>query len=283
LRAIKESPPPNDIEFRSGFIETAVRRQTLRDSFAKAIANIQSPEAQQFTKRLAKRKYFVWLHDVALVAKHRHLEASWLPPRLDSIVQLKAGSRKKVLTTSRDLMDTVVEVLEDIRPAFESQEIYWKDPQNGVPADEVAITKNLAEWLRLKLTRCVLNAEVSCRSGRTDIQIEAIVENGASDLQPLKCILEAKKCNNPDLSTAIENQLSSKYLLPGDAGLYLVLWFTASCTCQHCYNKLLVIDNLTTQAEKSHYPISVVHFHMRNPSQKSRRRSVNKKVEHDAL
>jgi hypothetical protein len=176
------------------------------------------------------------------------------------------------ISTARDLHEAVLVALEAVRPNAESQGVYWKDVHAGRPANEPDITQNLALLLEPRLGRMIVNAEVSCRGHRTDIQIEAVILSALGEPNRLRCVIEAKKCDNPGLAKGIGTQLVRKYLqsLRGDTGIYLVLWFCTRKKC-NCVSRTITAQDLQIQAEQAPTPISVVHFEIRNRSRSASR------------
>lgn len=270
LRSVTEAPTENDIDFRSGFVPPEVHRQRLRDKLLASIASDLSEEAQQFAGGWAGKAPFAWVKDVALTAKQQWLEQSWSPPTLSSLVKLKASRGKHFISTPSDFREMIVETLEQIRPDFEPLEINWKDAAEGKAAEEVPIVTNLAKWLEPRLAQFVVNAEVSCRStSRTDIQVEAVIEDALGASVHLKCVIEAKKCLNRGLRKALPEQLVAKYISGKgrETGIYLVFW-CERCTCSNCKRQAAIIGELEEQALTSGYDISVISFNLRNPSKR---------------
>jgi hypothetical protein len=173
------------------------------------------------------------------------------------------------LATADDLQEAAILALEELRPDAESQGVYWKDASKGIRAHEPEITKNLKLLLRPRLQGFIVNAEVDCYAGRTDIQIEASVKNAVGEPHLLRCVIEAKPCDATDLTTAIENQLVRKYLGANrDVGVYLVLWFCAGGACRHAESEQ-IMEDLRNQAEKASRLVTVVHYHIKRTSKGS--------------
>lgn len=261
--AVATVRPEDDVKFRSGSIVARWTQQGLRDTFASVIAGKISEEAQDFVNNWSLKPGFSWLRETAWVARQRWLESSWTPPNLDSVVRLTLSPNNRYMSTELDLHSVVLEVLEVLRPAVESQVLYWKDRNKAEPAPEPAITQNLALLLKPLLQRAIVNAEVSCNQGRTDIQVEAVVTDGASGFNSLKCVIEAKRCTNESLEKAIQDQLLGVYLQypTTHTGVYLVFWFCARKQCR-CERKVPICRILEDQARAAQTTVGVVHYHM---------------------
>jgi hypothetical protein len=74
----------------------------------------------------------------------------------------------------------------------------------------------------------VTNREVQIHRGqKTDIHVTAVGKAGVEEFEKFTVIVEVKGCWNPELLTAMKDQLLEKYLRDNacQCGLYVVVWF----------------------------------------------------------
>jgi hypothetical protein len=284
-RAVTKAPVSEDVESRGGRITSEMNRQRLRDSLAASVAKTYSKDALAFVREWSIRPGFDWLKQVARKAEYDYIEGSWTPPALGVILKLTQDPARRFIATQRDLHDAVRYALQIVQPHAETQTVYWKDITARKPADEPAITQNLALLLAPHLSNMIVNAEVSCLGGRTDIQVEANETAMFREPQRLKCVIEAKHCSNPGLETSIGGQLVQTYLPSqfNQTGIYLVFWSCPREGC-HCRQQEAIKGLLQEQADKAGTFVSVVHFQMRTGGKNrgSSLRKVGDKASHGA-
>ncbi len=101
---------------------------------------------------------------------------------------------------------------------------------SGRPKSEDRLTDYIKHHLEGDLPTFVIDREVQIRNlkehgigERTDLKVETKNQDGCS----ISVIIESKGCWNKDLLTAMQSQLSDRYLkLASEAcGIYLVGWF----------------------------------------------------------
>jgi len=95
------------------------------------------------------------------------------------------------------------------------------------PKEENAVSDHIAQHLDRDLRQrgVVVNREVVIRrkpGQRTDIHVDAV-----DGQERLKVIIEVKGCWNPQVATAMQDQLKDRYLRENECsdGIYLVAWF----------------------------------------------------------
>jgi hypothetical protein len=100
-----------------------------------------------------------------------------------------------------------------------------------IPKEEERLSDYIKGYLEetLKTKGIILNREVQIRRGElVDIDVAAVVQNSAGEVDSVSVIIEVKGCwNKTDLNTAMETQLIRRYLkdYPCQYGLYLIVWF----------------------------------------------------------
>jgi hypothetical protein len=176
-----------------------------------------------------------WLNRVYTAARAIHREATWQPTPPEQLRLLAENSRRRLVHTEKDLLDTVTAALDTIqrRLAGETPEAHllWNTAPKRRPKSEDEISDYLRNRLADELAphHAIVNREVQVRrntpSGigeRTDLRIEAITPDG----DPVTVVVEVKNAWNDEVSTNLATQLVGQYLHDIDttAGIFLVLW-----------------------------------------------------------
>ena len=168
---------------------------------------------------------------------------AWNPPTVADVTRLILDSNTRLVKTSEDLIDVVIESLERLQSRITETANplvydFWfigrtgNTDRNFGPHSEEHVARRVAAWLQDDLQSrhpVVINREVVPRwRQRTDITIEAPRRSGNETLVP-KVIIEIKGNWHAEVRIACGNQLVSDYLRNQlDAvGIYLVVWFGA--------------------------------------------------------
>ncbi|MFJ8694169.1 hypothetical protein [Streptomyces roseolilacinus] len=192
---------------------------------------------------------------------------------------------RRVIRTSTDLLDVVVETLDEVSQELPSHcELLWDRtpgtsrrkpsednqaiPDVWRPKPEAALCAHLTHELTLRLAghRVAVNREVLIHptdpygaGDRTDLLVETLASPGdPSDRAsggPVKLVIEVKGAWNRDVMTAQEEQLANRYLPQArvDAGIYLVGWYPFEL-----WNA--TGDSRKTQAKKPHPDTLLAHL-----------------------
>ncbi|MFD0425271.1 NACHT domain-containing protein [Streptomyces parvus] len=147
----------------------------------------------------------------------------------------------RVINDETQLLDVVMEALDRVQEALSAPNgmaiLLWsRSTAKGInkmwPAWEEDFSDLVMGLLKLHLTgrQIVLNREVQVDrpgsgpgAGRTDIHIQATLH---SQTEPITVVIECKGCWNPELKTALPEQLVDRYLRrPHTAGIFLVGFF----------------------------------------------------------
>jgi hypothetical protein len=177
--------------------------------------------------------------------------------RVKDIMQILQDPSRRLIHSSAAFLEAVIEVLETISEDLPPHgELLWdrtpgKRPRKATPIGtdgeavpdvwrpkpEAALCAYLAHELKLRMAgdQIAVNREVLVQANdaygagdRTDILLEAFpsTQQDTSAI-PVKVVIEVKGSWNPDLMTAQDKQLVSRYLpeVGADAGIYVVGWY----------------------------------------------------------
>jgi hypothetical protein len=230
-------PHADDPEPASGFVAPHVQARWFRDNVLRSLSGRATPAACDQIRRLidelpALRLYLV---QVLRDTEARRRAGTWTPATPREILALAQKNDARFVETEDDLLNAVRGSLARFQKRLHAEETavlnLWNEPKKGhekvyTPKDEDSFARIVAQHFNddLKGRGIVVNREVKVREGeRTDIYVDAIAADGAR----ITIVIEAKGCWNPDLFTAMRDQLVDRYLLDARAtrGMYLVGWF----------------------------------------------------------
>jgi hypothetical protein len=172
---------------------------------------------------------------------------TWAPLEPKEIITLLTNEEKRVVLNGDHLLGVIIESLRRLESKLQGETPAAVDLWNETrgkgktfkyrPKDEDRFSDYVKRHLESDLvgTGVILNREVEIRRGtgqgdgeRTDIHVAAVVRSASGDaFDVIKAIIETKGCWNPELRTAMEDQLVGRYLKDTTCqrGLYLVGWF----------------------------------------------------------
>jgi hypothetical protein len=214
----------------------------LADGLLQRIADKQTPQAADHLSRLAASTSRQPAR-VSRLARHTARQAAQQdsqPVSPDQLRKLAADHSLRVITDEAQLLDVVMEALDRVQEALSGPNgmsiLLWnRTTAAGYstmwPAWEEDFSDLVMGLLKIHLVarRTILNREVQvdrpgAQGGRTDIHIQAA--ESAQDTEPVTVVIEAKGCWHSALSTALADQLVTRYLRrPRTAGIYLVGFF----------------------------------------------------------
>ena len=178
-----------------------------------------------------------WLKWVFVDAQAQTRRATWVPPQPQEIIKLAADGKLRLVQSGDHLMQVLVESLERFQAMLQGEtpeaQFLWDNvsKSNARPKDENTFSDYVKTHLEkdLKPRGIVLNREVRIHRGeRTDIHVNAVTQAASGDsYNCIPVIIECKGSWNPELHTAIRDQLVGRYLQDNHCqhGLYLVGWF----------------------------------------------------------
>lgn len=164
-------------------------------------------------------------------AKRLLVEASWEPLAPGEIKRIVEDRRQLLVRDEEELMEAVWEALRDFQTQIrgEGSQVMrlWNEPVH-TPKPEEPLSREIgAEIQRVLAARGVkITLEVKIREGQfVDIHVAAVTANSKRRL--ISLIIEVKGCWHKELKTALDTQLSMRYLKDNDAhyGIYLAVWF----------------------------------------------------------
>jgi hypothetical protein len=164
-------------------------------------------------------------------AKRLLVEATWEPLTPAGVKRIVEDRRQLLVRDEQELMDAVGEALLDYQSELRAEGSrvmrLWNEPVH-IPKREESLSREIgAEIERVLATRGVrITHEVKIREGQfVDIYVSAVTSNSKHRL--ISLIVEVKGCWHKDLKTALNTQLSMRYLKDNEShfGIYLVVWF----------------------------------------------------------
>ena len=171
------------------------------------------------------------VHKATWGAKRLLVEASWEPLMPAEVKRIIEDRRQLLVRDEEDLIEAVWEALHDYQSQIRSEGSrvmrLWNEPVH-TPKPEEPLSRGIgAEIQRALATRGVkITLEVKIREGQfVDIYVSAVTANSKRRL--ISLIIEVKGCWNKELKTALDTQLSMRYLKDNEAhyGIYLAVWF----------------------------------------------------------
>jgi predicted NACHT family NTPase len=197
---------------------------------------------------------------------------TWNPPRPEDILQIVRDRDKRLVQDGCQLLQVLIESL--IRLELELQgetpaaRDVWDKCEGSLfkPIDENAFSDYVKRFLDkdLKSRGIIVNREVELRrkyggspGERTDIHVDAVLKrpNGET-YDSITVIIEVKGCWHPEVKTAMESQLVSRYLADSTCkyGLYLIGWFDCqqwdSQDSRKSKTSKMTIDEAKTQFDR---------------------------------
>jgi hypothetical protein len=144
------------------------------------------------------------------------VEASWEPLAPPEVKRIVEDRRQLLVRDEEELIEAVWEALHDYQTQIrgEGSQVMrlWNEPVH-TPKPEEPLSREIgAEIQRILATRGVkITHEVKIREGQfVDIHVSAVTSNSKRRL--ISLIIEVKGCWHRELKTAIDTQLSMRYL-----------------------------------------------------------------------
>jgi len=183
-----------------------------------------------------------YLNFVLVTARRNVRMKNWTPLRPKEFIQLAQSPSSRVVLNSDDLINAVTESLLRLQKKLHGETPDCIFLWDRVPASEKQRPKlenDLSDYIKNHLQEDLLRSgiiaarEIEIRrrqSGdgepgeRTDIYIACFVPSSGKHA---RVIIEVKGCWNPNIKTAMKDQLLNRYLRDKDCqhGIYLVGWF----------------------------------------------------------
>lgn len=236
----EQFPPAQDNDYPSGIAHFVTPRDSVarwRDAVLPDIKERGTRAAvQALEKVLYERPDYPWLNWTIRKAREIARRNTWKPLSPDQIIELAARPDARLIRGPEQLLELLVESLQRLDAALQGETptapLLWDKLTKTKyrPKDEESLS-DLLRWhleldLRgrgLNLTRepVIRRGEGANRGERLDVLVD--LEN----VPNTGVIIEVKGCWNKDLWTAMEKQLTGRYLEdnPGRYGLYVVGWF----------------------------------------------------------
>lgn len=187
---------------------------------------------------------YSWLSEVLLHAQAAERQLSWSPPRAIELRRLFADRRTRFVTTTTQLLDVLIESLErfahSLHGELPARTTLWNQLPGGTnrPKDEEHLSDAIARHFRADLVDrgTIINREVQIRrreaadgqaGQRTDIRVDVVRPRDHGEATILTAIVEVKGSWHAEVTTAMADQLTARYLAENDCqtGLYVVGWY----------------------------------------------------------
>lgn len=166
-------------------------------------------------------------------ARIREAKISWRPLAPATLMDLLASGDARLIRDSAGLLSVLLEQLDQIqidlrRGGFRSLWNGEPGADNASPKSEDTISDWLVHELELRLKpHVVLDREIQV-TRRKDAGVGTRIDITATSrgAQIARVAFEAKLVNNPELRTALTDQLVAKYMDPAELthGVYIVYW-----------------------------------------------------------
>jgi hypothetical protein len=200
-------------------------------------------------------------------ARIREALANWRPVRPATLMNILARGDARLVRDSAGLTTVLLEQLSqiqnDIRELGEFRSLWDGEPgsEGASPKVEDTISDWLANQLRLRLRpHVVVDREVQVtRPKAVGIGTRIDITATSGGIQIGRVVFEAKRVNNPELLTAINDQLVGQYMDPAafSHGIYIVYWTAPTLRPPSWHGKHpdmdVLADQLRAQAQ-SHLP-----------------------------
>lgn len=264
-------PTAKDFRYPSGEAHSVTARDQvgrLRDSCPSYLSGLGTQSAIDALHTICDRlPDWDWLKYLLSEAKQAFRKATLQALSPAELIAYTHRRDARLARSSAELMEAVLVSLQRLQGKLHGQTplapFMWNLSDNGEtgrPKSEDRLTDFLKHHLEGDLPSFVIDREVQIRNikehgigERTDLKIEAKDLEGRS----LSVIIESKGCWNKELLTAMQSQLSERYLKLADeaCGIYLVGWFRcerwegkADCVFKGKKEELIVTLNAQAQA-----------------------------------
>ncbi|WP_394795088.1 NACHT domain-containing protein [Armatimonas sp.] len=181
-----------------------------------------------------------WLAFTLQLTRQATRFRSWNPPTPAELLELGRNAEARLVASAGQLLDVVIESLErlqkDMGDEGSAAQFLW-DTRSRRPKEEEAISDFLYYHLKRDLGRYgpIVSREVQIRrrlmggqeGERADIHVDVQVPAPSGvGLVPARVIIEVKGDWNPEVPTAMQEQLVDRYLEDNSCqhGLYVVVW-----------------------------------------------------------
>lgn len=235
--------PPKDDPPRIGFHEVTIEHEIagFRDGLLNELVNRGTAQSIQQLKHIQNSVDIdlgYYLNQATIIFR-RNIWQPLSPSELNKLIQQKSSrwiqDEKQLLDVIEELLLQLNEELQGKNNSIPAVIDLWNEYPHGkikdakrTPKDEERISDYVAMFLKRNLEgkNIFISRETQIRRGnKTDIYIETnqLLTNGTSDF-PLTVIIEVKGDWNPELKTALKDQLANQYLAPHGLrhGIYLV-------------------------------------------------------------
>ncbi|HEX8549259.1 MAG TPA: HEAT repeat domain-containing protein, partial [Cytophagaceae bacterium] len=238
--------PPNEDPKHLGAYSPTQRDyiSELRDQIRRDLIDEGTEVSYSALKWVAKKiddpdSSLWWIY----LAQEKKRNKSWTPIKLQELKILLKDSEKRMARSEIELMNILDESLGRLQARLKgttpTASLLWnycKDPKTGKNILNHKDENSLSDFVKMHLEydlkdkRLIINREVEIKqsTGRKDGErIDILVQTHSEEGIPLTVVIETKGCWNPEINSALGDQLESRYLSEYKTkfGIYLIGWF----------------------------------------------------------
>ena len=209
-----------------------------------------------------------WLKWHLIEAEQMVRRHSWTPLAPQELFELAVSQGRRLVQNGVELLEVLAESLSRYQTELQGETpgapALWDKITEGHyrPKDEMHLSNQVKLHFErdIRAKAIVVNREVQIRAAmgnrpgeQTDIHVDAVLQRSEGKYDQISAIVEVKGCWNKDLITAMQTQLTDRYLADNRCpfGLYLVGWFTCPQWDQADYRKSDTPKLTLEEAEKT--------------------------------
>lgn len=214
-------------------------RDRLLNAFQYRITATAIIELQRIIAIFPHERDLKWLLDVV---KSKYAQQLWQPLKPADLLRLVHDHTLRIVQSGEQLVDVLCESLGRLQQELQGETsaaiFLWDEQENK--SVKPKIEERLSDYIKRHLDRdlgqkgIIANREVELRRNdgsapgeRTDIHIDAILQQNDGSTHTITVVIEVKGCWHAKVTTAMETQLVQRYLRDGHLsyGLYIVGWY----------------------------------------------------------
>ena len=248
LRVIELFPPEEDPPAPSGFVSDRQLLSTWRSNLVSSLQQRGTREGcEALSKILDVHPNMEWIRWMLIDAERLVRQRTWSGFKPEEILAMAQQKERRLVQSGEQLLAVIIESLTRLQEMLHDETpariFLWNDPPGNdgqkhySPKDENSFSNYVKQHLEydLKQRGIIVLREVEIRHAtggaageRIDLYVDAYVTNqDHTKIDILTVIIEVKGCWHKEVNTAMQTQLTERYLKDNSCrhGLYLVGWF----------------------------------------------------------
>ncbi|MCG6861743.1 MAG: ATP-binding protein [Chromatiaceae bacterium] len=230
---------------------TSFDLEHLRNNVLGALVNRGTSEAVSAMERIADAfPEKPWLQLRLARSRESLRRTLWCPPSPAELLELIADGSKRLVRNDNELLALLLESLQQLQERLQGWNSLvrslWDEGVPPRPKDEDFLSDFVRDHLERDLKGVAAQREVQVRrrkpkgiGERTDILVTATTAAPPDGIDQAAVVIETKGCWNRELQTAMNDQLTKRYLIDSGhrCGIYLVGWYeseTSEAGKRHC-------------------------------------------------